>query len=150
MFCNPCNKITGRYIPFFLSHKHVLIALKSDFKYPLTIAFYRDTGKYLQHNIHSSYIKAHMHANYFRYIMKTPFIMCWLLSIWNWLIHENSPVIPEIHACNIHSTTINMGRPSSVIYLDFCKIFNSVPHNILKSKRKRCGFKRWTTWWIRN
>lgn len=45
MFCNQYSKITGRYSPFFLSHKNLLIGLKSDFNYPLTIAFYRETEK---------------------------------------------------------------------------------------------------------
>ena len=48
------------------------------------------------------------------------------------------------------TSRVDGGRAVDVIYLDFSKAFNSVSHDILLAKLRKCGIDEWTVRWVEN
>jgi len=51
---------------------------------------------------------------------------------------------------NVVTVLLDKGGTTDITYLDLCKAFDSVPHNIIASKLERHGFDGWTTQRTRN
>jgi len=43
---------------------------------------------------------------------------------------------------------VDEGRAVNVVYLDFSKAFDTVSHNILLGKLRKCGLDEWSVRWI--
>ena len=52
--------------------------------------------------------------------------------------------------CDGVMASVNNGGSADVVYLDFCKAFDTVPYNTLTTKLEAYGSGRWAPRWLRN
>ncbi|GAB0204519.1 mitochondrial enolase superfamily member 1 [Grus japonensis] len=52
--------------------------------------------------------------------------------------------------CDGMTVWVDEGRAVDVVYLDFSKAFDTVSHNILIGKLRKCGLDEWTVRWVEN
>jgi len=52
--------------------------------------------------------------------------------------------------CNGMTSWVDEGRALDVVYLDFSKAFNTVSHNNLLGKIRKCGLDEWSVRWMEN
>ncbi|GAB0193231.1 mitochondrial enolase superfamily member 1 [Grus japonensis] len=52
--------------------------------------------------------------------------------------------------CDGMTGWVDEGRAVDVVYIDFSKAFDTVSHNILISKLRKCGLDEWTVRWVDN
>jgi len=45
---------------------------------------------------------------------------------------------------------VDEGRALDVVYTDFNKVFDTISHDILVMKLRKCGTNEWTVRWIEN
>ncbi|GAB0204970.1 mitochondrial enolase superfamily member 1 [Grus japonensis] len=69
---------------------------------------------------------------------------------WSTWIHQGSCLTKPIAFYDGMTGWVDEGRAVDVVYLDFSKAFDTVSHNILKGKLRKCGLDEWTVGWIDN
>ncbi|KAF4802925.1 hypothetical protein TURU_019005 [Turdus rufiventris] len=52
--------------------------------------------------------------------------------------------------CDGMAGWVEKGKAVNVVYLSFSKAFDTVSHNILIGKLRKCGLEEWTVGWIKN
>jgi len=52
--------------------------------------------------------------------------------------------------CDGMTGSVEEGRAVDVVYLDFSKAFDTVSHNILLAKLRKCGLDEWSVRWMEN